>query len=260
METGITPTGIETLDQMIGGGLKKGQIGFVCTQAGVGRTTFLCKAVYGAAMAGKKALFVSLSESEKTVNNKFRSLISGVPLNKLHENEDLLKEKLIKLYAKSNNFGHGKIKSFDKATIKDIENYIQAEFPDIDLLIIDDLYLVDIEKSDLNYDWHANKKWYQELSDLAENFSIPVWTGMQLTHRIHEENGTYDVKNFMNMGRNDVGVIITKTPEQRELGEATYTVFTGDDLNTTVQADGVLNCNTMEVEIYNTKQKLIYGN
>ena len=84
-----TPTGIQGLDEITGGGLPKGRPTLVCGAAGCGKTLFGMEfLVRGATQYGEPGVFMSFEETAEELTNNVASL--GFDLNRLSASKRLL--------------------------------------------------------------------------------------------------------------------------------------------------------------------------
>src|SRR4030067_3651590 len=86
-----SPTSIQGLDEITGGGLPKGRPTLICGGAGCGKTLFTMEfLVRGATMYNEPGVFISFEETEKELVANVASL--GFDLNGLIERKKILLE------------------------------------------------------------------------------------------------------------------------------------------------------------------------
>ena len=84
-----TPTGIEGIDQITGGGLPRGRPTLVCGAAGCGKTLFAIEfLVRGAKQFGEPGVFITFEETASELRDNVRSL--GFDLDDMVERRELL--------------------------------------------------------------------------------------------------------------------------------------------------------------------------
>jgi RecA-superfamily ATPases implicated in signal transduction len=69
-----TPTGVEGLDEITGGGLPKGRPSLVCGAAGCGKTIFAMEFIVNGAEIGEPGVFVSFEETAEDIKKNFTSM------------------------------------------------------------------------------------------------------------------------------------------------------------------------------------------
>jgi circadian clock protein KaiC len=71
---GKTPTGIEGLDEITGGGLPRGRPALICGAAGCGKTIFAMEFIVNGAEMGEPGVFVSFEETAEDIKKNFTSM------------------------------------------------------------------------------------------------------------------------------------------------------------------------------------------
>jgi len=127
-DIGRTPTGIEGLDAMIGGGIPRGRIVLVTGGPGTGKTTFAVQfLVNGISKYGENGIFVSLDEPQHKIFEEARIL--GWDLDKLCK-----EQKLAFVDGSPYTRGH-KVQRFQLAqTVGDITDSIDAKRISVDTM------------------------------------------------------------------------------------------------------------------------------
>ena len=82
-----TPTGIEGLDEITGGGLPRGRPALICGAAGCGKTMFAMKFLAHGAEIGEPGVYVSFEETPDELIKNFASL--DLDLQALEEQKKL---------------------------------------------------------------------------------------------------------------------------------------------------------------------------
>src|SRR5262245_65322040 len=89
-----TPSGIQGLDEITGGGLPRGRPSLVCGSAGCGKTLFAMEfLVRGAVDQDEPGVFVTFEETSEELTANVRSL--GFDLDKLADQKKLLIEHIV---------------------------------------------------------------------------------------------------------------------------------------------------------------------
>ena len=135
-------TGIKGLDDIMNGGLSKGELAVILAPFGVGKTTMITKIANTAMLDGKKVLQIFFEDLPKVIQRKHLACWTGIELNELSEHKDEILKKCEEMQLSSKD-GKGilKLKKFssDGTTIPMIRQYIrkliaQGFRPDIILL------------------------------------------------------------------------------------------------------------------------------
>ena len=90
------PTGIEGIDEIMDGGLAKGELALVIAPLGVGKTTFLTKVANQAYLTGKNVLQIFFEDKEKAIQRKHYTIMSQIPLSDISktENNGIIKSRI----------------------------------------------------------------------------------------------------------------------------------------------------------------------
>lgn len=172
------PTPWPELNKITKGGLGNGKLGIICAPTGVGKSHALVDLGAFAIMNGFNVVHYTLELSECDVGNRYDSRISGVSIDELVENQEVVKKKLDELIT-----GNLIIKSFPTktATITALRNHyntmvLRSVKPD--LIIID---YGDLLKSRENYDSKRlnEESVYEDLRGWSMELKVPIWTATQ---------------------------------------------------------------------------------
>lgn len=176
------PTGIEKLDEVLGGGLGRTEMGIVVAAPGRGKTTTLVSIGAAAVEAGYNVLHVSLENNEKQIARNYDVRLLQKNRNYIEDNVDraLVAMLNIQKYRK----GQLRIKKYPTktATVKTIrallDKYktVQQFIPDV--LIVD---YGAILKSSLSYTDKRNaiESNYEELRAVADEYNVALWSAAQ---------------------------------------------------------------------------------
>jgi replicative DNA helicase len=223
-------TGISGLDEVMDGGLSKGELAVILAPFGVGKTTMITKMANSAKDAGNNVLQIFFEDNPKVIQRKHLTCWSNnLTLNELNDHkEDLfaLKEK------KGNEPGGLKLKKFasNGTTIPIIKQYIRKQIakgfkPDI--IFID--YIDCIESSKQFKDsWDSEGNVMRQFETLLSEMDIAGWTAVQGNR---SSIGADTVDSTMIGGsikKGQIGhfiVSIAKTLEQKENGTANMAIL-----------------------------------
>ncbi|TXG79417.1 MAG: hypothetical protein E6R13_09875 [Spirochaetes bacterium] len=222
-------TGIKGLDEVMDGGLSKGELAVILAPFGVGKTTMMTKIANTAMSDGYNVLQIFFEDNPKVIQRKHLSCWSGYDLNSLALHKDELME-LVSQMTK----GKGKLKlkkfSSDGTTIPVIRQYIrkliaQGFRPDIVLLD----YIDCVEPSRKFDDVNAGEgSVMRQFETLLSELDIAGWTAVQG----NRSSISADVVEANQMGgsikKGQIGhfiVSIAKNLDQKEAGTATMAIL-----------------------------------
>lgn len=173
------------MDDVLRGGLERGNVGMVMMPVGKGKSVFLLNMAGNAVLQGYNAAYISLELSERLITRRFNVFFSGQTEDELeHLPPDALRQTLLSQYKR---LGMGKllIKHFSirSVTVRDIEAFLKTFaakhkwFPD--LLVID--YLDIIRSPYAKKDrWEQLEDISEELKGMTERHFIATWTASQV--------------------------------------------------------------------------------
>lgn len=174
------PTGIKGLDDIMDGGLSRGELGIVLAPFGVGKTTFLTKIANTAKNHGNNVLQIFFEDDKKQIQRKHLSCWSGVALNELPLHKDLI-DKIVK--EKNSEPGILRLKRFpsDGTTMTIIRKYVRkliAQGFKPDMIILDYIDCVEPSKKvdDVNV---GEGKVMREFETMLSEFDMAGWTAVQ---------------------------------------------------------------------------------
>lgn len=174
------PTGLHQIDaqDILNGGLGRGEIGVIIANTGVGKSHFLVQMGAEALRVGKNVVHYTFELSETAVGLRYDSNLCGIPSGDVIDR----KEEVINFY-KENQLGRLIIKEYPTGTasVQTIRNHIEklllkSFVPS--LIVID---YADIMKSSRKFDSlrHELKLVYEELRNLSMELNVPIWTASQ---------------------------------------------------------------------------------
>lgn len=217
------PTGIQQLDNLLEGGLGKGELGVVAGVTGFGKSMLLQNFAVSCVLLGGKVLYYTFEEREQEVARRFDSIFTKMSKDLIKLDKGKFVEKLRKILEESR--GNLLIKFYPpyRASVftvrNDIENLMMAG-KNINMVVIDYGQLL---KSDKKYDerWQELVYIYESLSGLALEFDVPVWTAVQVMKSAMKKDypdlfhvsGAKDVINCA-----QVAISIAQRDDEREKG------------------------------------------
>ena len=224
-------TGINGLDEVMDGGLSKGELAIVLAPFGVGKTTMITKIANSAKNAGHNVLQIFFEDNPKVIQRKHLTCWSEgkYSLNDLSENKEEIFE-IAKRVGEEE--GTLKLKKFpsDGTTIPMIKQYIrkliaQGFRPDIVLVDYIDCIRPSRQVDDINV---GEGNVMREFESMLSELDIAGWTAIQGNR---SSIGADTVDSTMIGGsikKGQIGhfiVSIAKTLEQKENGTANMAIL-----------------------------------
>ena len=222
-------TGIKGLDEVMDGGLSKGELAVILAPFGVGKTTMMTKIANTAMSDGYNVLQIFFEDNPKVIQRKHLSCWSGYDLNSLALHKDELMEMVSQMTK-----GKGKLKlkkfSSDGTTIPIIRQYIRkliAQGFRSDIVLLD--YIDCVEPSRKFDDVNAGEgSVMRQFETLLSELDIAGWTAVQG----NRSSISADVVEANQMGgsikKGQIGhfiVSIAKNLDQKEAGTATMAIL-----------------------------------
>lgn len=226
-------TGIKGLDEVMNGGLSKGELAVILAPFGVGKTTMMTKIGNTALFDGKRVVQIFFEDMPKIIQRKHLSCWTGYELNDLGLHKEQIKQMTAEMIAETKD-GKGSLtlKKFpsDGTTMPMIKAYLrkliaQGLRPDIVLLDYIDCVVPSKHYDDVNVGEGAIMRQFESM--LAE-LDIAGWTAVQGNRSsikaeiVEADQMSGSIKKGM------IGhfiVSIAKTLDQKEAGTATMAIL-----------------------------------
>ena len=223
------PIGVPGIDNLLKGGLAKGEIGVILAPTGVGKSTFTTKIANHAFNLGYNVLQIFFEDNPKIIQRKHFTLWTGIHPDELSENRETVMEKVKHIQStKKNKLIMKKLPS-DTVTMNQIKNQIRkmiAEGIKIDMIILD---YIDCVVPDKNHgdEWKSEGSVMRGFEAMCHELEIAGWTATQGNRNsISSEVVTTDQMGG-SIKKAQVGhVIITvaKSLQQKEMNLATIAI------------------------------------
>lgn len=258
------PTGIVGVDNLLKGGLGRGELGVVLAPTGTGKTTLLTKFANTAFNHGYNVLQIFFEDNPSNIKRKHYTIWTGVAPDNQVENPKEIMEKVTLAQQRSK----GGIKLLklpsDSITISEIKSKIRKMTSDgfkIDLLVVDYVDCITPERSAFGEEWKGEGSIMRSLEAMTSEFDIAIWTATQGNREsIKSEVVTADQMGG-SIKKAQIGHVIlsvAKTLEQKEHNLATLTL-----IKSRIGKDGVsfANCkfNNEYLEIDTDSQSTLLG-
>jgi len=218
----VCPTGLDRIDaqDILRGGLGRGELGVIAANTGVGKSHFLVAMGCAAMLAGKNVIHYTFELSEHDTGKRYDSNLCDIPSNEII----VRKEEVVGKYQQME-LGKLIIKEYPtgSASVMTLRNHIEKltlKGFKPSLVTVD---YADVMKSSRAYDSlrHELKLIYTELRNLAVELSIPIWTASQA----NKDSSKSDVVGLENLGESygkaqvaDVVLSISRKPMEKSEG------------------------------------------
>ena len=183
----FVPTGWEPMDDLMDGGLAKGELGFVVAPAGSGKSWLLARLGAEAMRAGKNVMHFTMELNEKYVGLRYDSCFTHISFQDIRNNIEEVKKKIEsikgKLFIK-----FFPIKTIAAQTLKmHIERVQMLTGINIDLIVVDYADLLRPLTADKNANSYSEAgSVYEELRAVAGELQVPIWSASQAHRSAHE--------------------------------------------------------------------------
>jgi len=221
-------TGIDKVDQLMAGGLGRGELGIVIAPPGTGKTLSLVNFGAAGVNQGKNVAHFSLEMSEQRVTQRYDSTFTNKDFAYIRDNQDSVAKALgmIKKVRK----GRLKVKSFPTrtCTVDMIKAYLtkvklaDGFVPDVIIIDYPDLLRPTSTYSERRTELEIL---YEELRGLAQEFDAAMW-GASQTNRGALEKKVVTIadlaESFGKAAVADFMIAISQTKEEKKNNELRY--------------------------------------
>ncbi len=239
------PTGIVGMDNLLKGGLGRGELGVILAPTGTGKTTLLTKIANTAYNYNFNVLQIFFEDNHAQIRQKHFTIWTGISPDEQLLNVEAVKEKVKE--AEERSTGNIRLLKYpsDSISVSDIKSKIRKMISDgfkIDLLVLDYVDCISPERSADGEEWKGEGSIMRSLEAMTSEFNIAIWTATQG----NRNSISSEIVNSDQMGGSikkaqiaHVIISIAKTIEQKEHKLATLTL-----LKSRIGQDGVVfqNC------------------
>jgi|TARA_R110000796_G_scaffold24266_2_gene69264 replicative DNA helicase len=222
------PTGIDGIDNLLNGGLAKGELGVILAPTGVGKTTILTRFANTAFNMGYNVLQIFFEDNPKIIQRKHFTCWTGIEPQKLSDNKEIVLSKADEMKTNGGKLILKKLAS-DEFTIAQIKNQIRkitAEGTTLDIVVLDYIDCVIPDRS-YNDEWKGEGSVMRKFEGMCHELNLVGWTAAQGNRSsISSEVVTTDQMGG-SIKKAQVGHVIisvAKTLQQKELGLATIAI------------------------------------
>ena len=250
-------TGIDGLDNILNGGLAKGEIGVVLAPTGVGKTTLLTRFANTAFNMGHNVLQIFFEDNPKIIQRKHFTCWTGIPSQDLGEHKETVLDKADEMKKTGGRLILKKLPS-DEMSMMQIKNQVRkiiSEGVKLDMVLIDYIDCILPDRA-FNDEWKGEGSVMRKFEGMCHELNLAGWTATQG----NRSSISSDVVTTDQMGgsikKAQVGHVIisvAKTLQQKEMGLATIAV-----VKSRLGRDGVIfeNCKfdnaTLEIDTDST--------
>ena len=255
------PIGIAGIDNLLKGGLAKGEIGVILAPTGVGKTTVLTKFANHAFNLGYNVLQVFFEDNPKIIQRKHFTLWTGIAPDNLSQYRDEVMEKVRRVQSNMQNKLTLKKLPSDTLTLNQIKNQIRkliAEGTKVDLIVLDYIDCIMPDKN-LGDEWKSEGSVMRGFESMCHELGLVGWTATQG----NRSSISSDVVTTDQMGgsikKAQVGHVIisvAKSLQQKEMNLATIAIT-----KSRIGKDGIVfeNCKfDNEMLVIDTEQSVTF--
>jgi len=239
------PTGIVGMDNLLKGGLARGEMALLIAPTGIGKTTWLTMMANAAYVAGANVLQIFFEDNLVDIRRKHYAIWTGLSPDEQPKQKKFVTEFIEEKASKNKNFLKlAKYPSGD-LSITEIKNKIRklaSEGNKIDVLVLDYVDCISSESTMTGDEWKGEGAIMRSLEGMTDEFNMAIWTATQgnrdsiVTEVVTTDQIGGSIKKAQ-IGH--VVISIGKTLEQKENNLATITL-----LKSRIGKDGIVfqNC------------------
>jgi len=223
------PMGIPGIDNLLKGGLAKGEIGVILAPTGVGKTTILTKICNHAFNTGHNVLQIFFEDNPKIVQRKHFTLWTGIAPDELSNFKEEVMVKVDEIKNTMQNKLILKKLPSDTMTMSQIKNQIRkmiSEGTKIDMILLDYIDCV-VPENNLGDEWKSEGSVMRAFEAMCHEMNLVGWTATQGNRSsISSEVVTTDQMGG-SIKKAQVGHVIisvAKTLQQKEMKLATIAI------------------------------------
>ena len=227
------PTGIIAIDNLMGGGLGKGEIGIILAGTGVGKSTALTKIANEGQRSGKNVLHITFEDNEDEIRRKHFAIWSGTKLSEMNNNLDYVNQEVHR-FRKNEDLGKLIIKKFpqDGITIPKIRQWIDRYKKKwgvtFDLIVLD--YIDCVDPHERYFDQtKAEEGIIKAFEGMASDYNVPCWTAIQANRTGLDGSefiGTSQMGGSIKRAQKTHFLMsVAKSPEQKTAGLANIAIL-----------------------------------
>jgi replicative DNA helicase len=176
------PTGIAKLDELMGGGLSKGELAIALAAFGVGKTTLMTKLANSAVNHGYNVLQIFFEDMPKVIQRKHYACWTGINLSDFVVKKDEIVSRVNEIM-QNEDMGELRLKKMpsDGVTIPMIKQMIKKEMSKgfkPDLILLDYIDCVQPTKV-FNSEWTGEGNVMRQFETMLAELNVAGWTAVQ---------------------------------------------------------------------------------
>lgn len=223
------PTGLIGIDNLMGGGLSKGELGVILAAFGVGKTTLMTRMANTAYKMGKNVVQIFFEDTVEVIQRKHYTCFTEVPLSELEDRSEEVEEKLTNFQNLPGNLILKRMPS-DGTTIPHIRQYLKKLISNgikPDVIFLDYIDCVQPTKQ-FKDEFSGEGNVMRQFETMVSELGVAGWTAVQGNR---SAIGAELVEANMMGGsikKGQIGHFIlsaAKTLEQKEEGRATLAIL-----------------------------------
>ena len=175
------PMGIVGIDNLLKGGLAKGEIGVILAPTGVGKTTVLSKISNNAFNLGYNVLQIFFEDNPKIIQRKHFTMWTGIAPDDLSNHRDAVMNKIKEIKTNTKNKLTLKKLPSDTLTMNQIKNQIRkmiAEGNKVDMVVLDYIDCIVPDKN-LGDEWKSEGSVMRGFEAMCHELNLVGWTATQ---------------------------------------------------------------------------------
>lgn len=217
-------TNWDQIDDLLDGGLAKGELGFFVAPAGSGKSWILARLGAEAMKQGKNVMHFTMELNENYVGLRYDACFTGIDFQEIRKHKDTVEDKISqvpgKLFIK-----YFPIKTISPQILKmHIERVQMITGIKIDMVVVDYADLLRPMTADKNANSYSEAgSVYEELRAIAGELQVPIWSASQANRAAHEAD-TIQAQNVADSYRKimtgDVVLSLSRKIEDKAAGSA----------------------------------------
>jgi replicative DNA helicase len=222
-------TGIVGLDNLMDGGLSKGELGVILAPFGVGKTTLVTRMANTAYNLGYNVVQIFFEDNPKVIQRKHLTCWTEIPLSDLTERKEEVSKMLPTLKSKEGNLILKKMAS-DGTTIPQIKQYLRkltSNGMKPDVVFVDYIDCIAPTKQ-FKDEWSGEGNIMRQFETMISELDIVGWTAIQGNRSSIGANVVQADMIGGSIKKGQIGhfiVSVAKTLEQKEEGRATMAIL-----------------------------------
>jgi KaiC/GvpD/RAD55 family RecA-like ATPase len=223
------PTGISGLDDNMGGGLGRGELGLFIASLGTGKSSYLTKVANTAYNYGNNVVQIIFEDNPKAIQRKHYACWTGIELNELGKNKEKVINKLSEFKDRKNKLIIKKFPSYGVSTriIKKYLGDLIKKGIKPDMVIIDYVECL-VGENQGGEEWQGEGRIMRQIESMSNEMNFACWVASQGGRSsISSDVVTVD-KMSGNIKKAQIGhfiVSVAKSLKQKELGLGTMAIL-----------------------------------